>query len=115
MLSKLTDTSNDRKYVIGVTAFTKDAIANLLERIFCTRKYYNKFTIFSMIGNMKSDEINVCEEKDVSKKIASCKGPVVIGGTVWDWYKLRKTIKCDIMMIDEGSQVSKKKKIITYN
>ncbi|RGB34330.1 P-loop containing nucleoside triphosphate hydrolase protein [Rhizophagus diaphanus] len=103
MLPKLTDTN--RKYVIGVTAFTKEAIANLLERISCTRKYYNRFTIFSMIGNMKGDDIKVCEGEDLSKKIARYKGPVVIGGTVWDWYKLRKTVKCDIMMIDEGSQL----------
>ncbi|PKC66649.1 P-loop containing nucleoside triphosphate hydrolase protein [Rhizophagus irregularis] len=103
MLPKLTDTN--RKYVIGVTAFTKEAIANLLERISCTRKYYNRFTIFSMIENMKGDDIKVCKGEDLSKKIARYKGPVVIGGTVWDWYKLRKTVKCDIMMIDEGSQL----------
>ncbi|CAB4409234.1 unnamed protein product [Rhizophagus irregularis] len=71
-LSTFTDTN--KRYVIGVTAFTKDAIANLLERISFTRnyyKYYDKFTIFSMIKNVKRDGIEVCEE-DLSKKIAEC-------------------------------------------
>jgi DNA replication ATP-dependent helicase Dna2 len=101
----------NKKYVIGITACTKDAIANLMERISYTRKNY-KFTIFSMIENLKRDGIEVCEEgENISEKIAGYSGPIVIGGTVWDWHKVRKTIECDIIMIDEGSQVSKKKKI----
>ncbi|CAB4386394.1 unnamed protein product [Rhizophagus irregularis] len=80
-LSTFTDTN--KRYVIGVTAFAKDAIANLLERISFTRNYYkhyDKFTIFSMIENVKRDGIEVCEEEDLSKKIAECtNGSIVIG------------------------------------
>ncbi|RGB34333.1 hypothetical protein C1646_668610 [Rhizophagus diaphanus] len=48
-------------------------------------------------------------EEDLSKKIAECtNGSIVIGGTAWDWYKLRRTFKsleCNIIIIDEGSQL----------
>jgi DNA replication ATP-dependent helicase Dna2 len=103
----LTDTK--KKYVIGITAFTRASIANLLERIFNEKKDY-EFTIISMINDLKINGIEVCEKNDLPEKIAKCNDSIVIGGTVWDWYKVRKTVECDIMMIDEGSQVSKKKK-----
>ncbi|CAG8549984.1 1569_t:CDS:10 [Funneliformis mosseae] len=70
----------NRNYIIGVTALSREAIQNLL-KVFLTLP--TKIKIPG--GNL-----------------------IVIGGTVWDWYKLRKAWNrwpgCDIMLIDEGSQ-----------
>ncbi|GBC07119.1 hypothetical protein RclHR1_07270004 [Rhizophagus clarus] len=93
-ISKLTGAN--KKCVIGVTAFTKDAISNLLERISHERKD-RQFDILNMVKN--------CEKNGISKTIKENGRSIVIGGTVWDWYKIRNIVKCDIMMIDEGSQL----------
>ena len=102
-ISKLTDTN--KNYVIGVTAFTKAAIINLLERISCTTKGF-RLTILSLIKDLKKDGLKECEPSDLFKMTEGYNKFTIVGGTVWDWYKVRQSVECDIMMIDEGSQVS---------
>jgi len=120
----------NKNYIIGVTAFTRAAIDNLLERISSIQIQHHKtsaFTIVRLVKELKKNPLNgleECKAENLPKKITGCKigipgNPVVIGGTVWDWYKVRREWKsnwsgCDIMIIDEGSQVIKKKNL-RYN
>ncbi|CAG8715862.1 20934_t:CDS:10, partial [Dentiscutata erythropus] len=113
-------TENNKNFMIGVTAFTRSAIDNLLERIATVQKEGNKiddFTIVRMVkeSNNSIDNINDCKAENLPKKILGAKlgtpgKPLVVGGTVWDWYKIRKEFNgswtgCNIMIIDEGSQL----------
>lgn len=125
------ETSSKDRFIIGVTAFTRHAIMNLLQRIATVRQRHSctdSFTIISMKGSDDSHEVNTnemiqCKAKDLKKTIKSTsKGPLVVGGTVWDWYKVKnewRTWKgCSMMIIDESSQVSsvasRKRKGIPY-
>ncbi|RIA86476.1 hypothetical protein C1645_829252 [Glomus cerebriforme] len=73
----MTDT-NKNCCVIRVTAFTRDAIVNLLERISSVKKNYD-FTI----KNLKKDGLKHCiKGEDLSKEIANCNKPIVIGGPI---------------------------------
>ncbi|RIB26034.1 hypothetical protein C2G38_2164525 [Gigaspora rosea] len=111
---------NNKNFMIGITAFTRSAIDNLLERIATVQKEGNKtsdFTIIRMVKefNNSIDNVNDCKAEALPKKILDARlgtpgKPIVIGGTVWDWYKIRKEWNgnwagCNIMIIDEGSQL----------
>jgi DNA replication ATP-dependent helicase Dna2 len=108
-----------RNFVIGVTAFTRAAIDNLLTRIHTIQKTHDKsgeFEIASMgkdsnkEGDIKEYLADSLAKKLKKGQLAPGGQPVVIGGTVWDWYKVRKELKTswegiDMLIIDEGSQV----------
>ncbi|KAI7879184.1 P-loop containing nucleoside triphosphate hydrolase protein [Lichtheimia hyalospora FSU 10163] len=109
------ETSSSDPFIIGVTAFTRHAIMNLLQRIATVRQRHDctdSFTIISMEGYENSHENNEmiqCKAKDLKKRIKTHKGPLVIGGTVWDWYKIKSEWRtwqgCNMMIIDESSQL----------
>lgn len=73
-----------------------------------------------MKGSDDSHEVNdnemiQCKAKELKKCINNTqKGPLVVGGTVWDWYKVKNEWRtwrgCSMMIIDESSQVSVSKK-----
>jgi DNA replication ATP-dependent helicase Dna2 len=116
-------TGKNRNFIVGITAFTRVAINNLLKRVANVQNKLNKVTDFNIIrlinkSNEKScgDGIFECEagklfEKISKNKIGNSEKPIVVGGTVWDWLKIKKGFKkdpwsgCDIFVIDEGSQV----------
>lgn len=111
--------------LIGVTAFTRDAIYNLLKRIEKVQKRHGFEELFSIIyvhaakENDKkfeadSNMIGCPWEKSYStiramKKDESKRRIYVMGGTVWSWEKIRgkwKTFQgCDMMILDESTQV----------
>ncbi|CAG8439802.1 2567_t:CDS:10 [Acaulospora morrowiae] len=113
---------NNRNFIVGITAFTRAAIDNLLERISKVQKEKHRTSEFTLVRMVKDPKKKVANE-DISdlkaehlpRKIADSKigipgKPIVIGGTVWDWHKVRKEWKnkwagCDILIIDEGSQL----------
>ena len=107
--------------MIGLTAFTKAAVINLLEKISSIQKRHNKindFTIITLIKGLEKQGFEVCETNNLLKRVTGC-GATVVGGTIWDWHKVREESSfdwagCDIMIIDEGSQVGGKK-IVNYN
>ncbi|CAG8436837.1 10403_t:CDS:10 [Funneliformis mosseae] len=116
-------TSANANYIIGVTAFTRAAIDNLLDRISSVQIQRHKtddFKIIRLVKDLKKTPLNnsleECKAETLPKKLAGNKigmigKPVVIGGTVWDWYKVRREsgsgwAGCDIMIIDEGSQAN---------
>ncbi|POG75871.1 hypothetical protein GLOIN_2v1561300 [Rhizophagus irregularis DAOM 181602=DAOM 197198] len=86
-----------KNYIVGVTtvtAFTRAAIKNLLDRI--STNHFNG--------------IKKCRAWSLWNKIGINDKPTVIGSTVCDWFKVRKSwnsgwVGCDIMIIDEGSQL----------
>ena len=116
-----------KPFIIGVTAFTRHAIINLLKRIAlvrtrhkasntATEKSDSPFDIVAMESSSNPDAIDGlmdavrCKADQIGKHLPK-KGAVVVGGTVWDWHKVQKKPKlklaCDIMIIDESSQVTK--------
>ncbi|CAI2164758.1 18981_t:CDS:10 [Funneliformis geosporum] len=116
-------TGTNTNYIIGVTAFTRAAIDNLLERISSVQMQRHKtddFKIIRLVKDLKKQPLNnnmeECKAETLPKKLAGNKigiieKPVVIGGTVWDWYKVRREwgsgwAGCDIMIVDEGSQAN---------
>ncbi|CAG8607376.1 17730_t:CDS:10 [Funneliformis caledonium] len=101
----------NRNYIIGVTALSREAIENLLKGISVPKQV----KIFNMVYILNNKSLNgrivECEASTLPTKINKIGMPgnlIVIGGTVWDWHKLRKAWNrwpgCDIMLIDEGSQ-----------
>ncbi|KAI9494402.1 hypothetical protein BDB00DRAFT_819010 [Zychaea mexicana] len=119
-ITHLHDRENGKAFVIGVTAFTRHAITNLLKRIADVQMRHRTstdsktFTIVTMESASSSngsspavlpDAIH-CKAEQLPKHLPQ-KGAVVVGGTVWDWYKAQKktTKKCDMMIIDESSQL----------
>ncbi|CAG8472272.1 33118_t:CDS:2, partial [Racocetra persica] len=95
--------------IIGITAYTKSAIDNLLERISQLRKETSDFSMLRITNDKKSLKkslggIKDCRPKQLKNKIKGDK-PIVIGSTVWNWYKVHNECRCDIMIIDEGSQL----------
>ncbi|CAO3639118.1 unnamed protein product [Mucor hiemalis] len=110
--------------IIGVTAFTRDAIYNLLKRIEKVQKRHEFEDLFSIIyvhskENDKTFEpdsnmIGCTWDKSFSTiramKKNEAKGKIyVMGATVWSWERIRgkwKTFSgCDIMILDESTQV----------
>ncbi|CAG8652994.1 10722_t:CDS:2 [Funneliformis mosseae] len=92
-------TGENTNHITGVTAFSKTAIEKLLEGISVPKQV----KIFNLINkNIPLDKVKGINEI-----------PIVIGGTVWDWDKIRKEWKdswtgCDIMIIVQGTQASEK-------
>jgi len=94
----------------------------LLERISSVQKEFKKtndFAIVRLVNNLEKKsliEIDECKAVNLLENIKEGKigipgKPIVIGGTVWDWFKVIENrvsgwAGCDIMIIDEGSQVS---------
>ncbi|CAG8643149.1 9136_t:CDS:2, partial [Cetraspora pellucida] len=113
--------TKNKNFMIGVTAFTRSAIDNLLDRIANVQKERNKTSDFTIVRTVKEfknpiDGVNDCKAETLPRKISGGKlgipgKPIVVGGTVWDWHKIRKEWKsgqwtgCNIMIIDEGSQL----------
>ncbi|CAB4398827.1 unnamed protein product [Rhizophagus irregularis] len=105
-----------KNYIVGVTAFTRAAIENLLNRISTVQKQHHKtsdFDIIYLTDDSKKNHFNgikKCRAQNLMSEIGINDKPIVIGGTVWDWFKVRKSwnsdwVGCDIMIIDEGSQL----------
>ncbi|PKY29828.1 P-loop containing nucleoside triphosphate hydrolase protein [Rhizophagus irregularis] len=103
-------------YIVGVTAFTRAAIENLLDRISTVQKKHHKindFSIIYLVNDLNKPSTGTkykVEDLPNINDIGIPGKPIVIGGTVWDWFKVRKKWKsdwagCDIMIIDEGSQL----------
>lgn len=106
-----------RPLLIGVTAFTRHAIMNLLERVSTVRSRHrdtttSDFHIISMeSGKAIHDDMTVCKANDLPEifaKLHRDAKAVVVGGTVWDWYKVKNKWAswqgCDMMIVDESSQ-----------
>lgn len=121
---------SDKDILIGVTAFTRDTIYNLLKRIEKVQKRHgNQFSIIYVHGptndktfDKNSDMIGCPWDKSFSliramNKDETIRNIYVMGATVWSWDKIRtkwKTFKgCDMLILDESTQVkrSKKKKL----
>ncbi|CAG8514639.1 43143_t:CDS:10 [Gigaspora margarita] len=109
-------TGNNNNFIIGITAFTRTAINNLLERIARIKdKRQSDFLLARMVSESTKNTLDGVKDykaKILQEKIAKSSIPdkyIIVGGTVWDWYKFRKDWKnwkgCDIMIIDEGSQL----------
>ncbi|KAI9313401.1 hypothetical protein BX666DRAFT_2030198 [Dichotomocladium elegans] len=105
-----------RHYLIGVTALTRLAIQNLLERIAKVREKIGiEFPIISMAssdavrGGQGIKDIKIVEPRKIKAEVAALTGPVLIGGTVWDWAKVKKAWNewggLDCLVIDEASQL----------
>lgn len=120
--------SSKQDILIGVTAFTRDAIFNLLKRIEKIQKRHGFNDLFSIIyvhgpTNDKtfeddSDIIGCPWDKSFSliramNRDESKPNIYVMGATVWSWDKIRtkwKTFKgCDMLILDESTQVQSKK------
>lgn len=110
--------------MIGVTAFTRDAIVNLLKRIEKVQQQHGLSDVFSIMyvnkdGSeaLKGSSIMCVEWKDSIKNINKLKKATsikiyVVGATVWGWDRIRNNWKrfkqkgCDMMILDESTQVS---------
>ena len=122
------DHKSEKPFIIGVTAFTRHAIINLLKRIALVRARHERsnttteksdlsFDIVAMESSSTTNAVEGlkdavrCKADQIGKHLPK-KGAVVVGGTVWDWHKVQKKPKfklaCDIMIIDESSQVKKR-------
>ncbi|KAF1797417.1 hypothetical protein V8B55DRAFT_1516331 [Mucor lusitanicus] len=114
-----------KELMIGVTAFTRDAIVNLLKRIEKVQRQHGLGDLFSIMYVNKdggealegsSSSIMCVEWKDSIKTINKLKKatPIkiyVVGATVWGWDRIRNNWKrfkqkgCDIMILDESTQL----------
>ncbi|CAG8482670.1 10470_t:CDS:10, partial [Racocetra fulgida] len=79
----------------------KEIATELLEK--------SAFSMLRITNDKKSlkkslEGIKDCKPKQLKNKIKGDK-PIVIGSTVWNWYKVHNECRCDIMIIDEGSQL----------
>ncbi|CAO3628959.1 unnamed protein product [Mucor fragilis] len=116
--------NKSRELMIGVTAFTRDAIVNLLKRIEKVQQQHGLSGLFSIMYVNKdggealegSSSIMCVEWKDSIKTINKLKKatPIniyVVGATVWGWDRIRNNWKrfkqkgCDIMILDESTQL----------
>lgn len=112
--------------LIGVTAFTRDAIFHLLKRIEKVQKrhgFQDLFEIIYVYGTEKdqkldpnSNIIRCSWDQSYTKIRAMNKDETkrriyVMGATVWSWEKIRNKWKafqyCDMMLLDESTQVKK--------
>ncbi|CAG8499418.1 25214_t:CDS:10, partial [Cetraspora pellucida] len=109
---------SNRNFNIGITACTRTAIDNLLERIAKVKdEAQADFILTRMVSELNKNSLNGVKDYKAIKladNIANEKNcitskPIIIGGTVWDWHKFHDKCKnwtgCDIMIIDEGSQL----------
>lgn len=125
--------SKSKDLLIGVTAFTRDAIYNLLKRIEKIQKRHGFNELFSIIyvhgptndRKFEDDsEMIACPwDKSYSliramKKDVTKRNIYVMGGTVWSWEKIRtkwRTFQgCDMLILDESTQVILEKKKNLY-
>ncbi|CAI2163023.1 16491_t:CDS:10 [Funneliformis geosporum] len=110
-LNKPIGTNINNNYIIGLTANSRDSIENLLKRI-SELKHVKIFSMVNVSNNKYLNEgVIECEASTlpaIINKIGIPGKPIVIGGTIWDWYKLRAAwngrTRCDIMIIDQGSK-----------
>jgi hypothetical protein len=119
----LTDQDSKKELIIGVTAFTRDAIFNLLKRIEKIQSHHGFDDLFSIVyvsnqphsqfDAAKSRMINTSWDKSITvinklKKATQIK-IYVVGSTVWGWDRIRtkwKTFKgCNLLIMDESTQV----------
>ncbi|KAG2217331.1 hypothetical protein INT45_010780 [Circinella minor] len=124
-ITHLHDHKSGKPFIIGVTAFTRHAIINLLKRIALVRARHKRsnttteksdlsFDIVAMESASNTDAVDGlsdavrCKADQIGKHLPK-KGAAVVGGTVWDWHKVQKkpklNLSCDIMIIDESSQL----------
>ncbi|KAI9025001.1 P-loop containing nucleoside triphosphate hydrolase protein [Phycomyces nitens] len=101
-----------RPLVIGVTAFTRHAIANLLNRIRSVQSRQKTFGFrIVSLGTIGTEGIMGSKAEQLSRIIKGLDAntAAVVGGTVWDWAKVKKTwpewAGADVMIIDESSQL----------
>ncbi|KAL9556985.1 hypothetical protein MBANPS3_001622 [Mucor bainieri] len=115
-----------KELMIGVTAFTRDAIVNLLKRIEKVQQQHGLGDLFSImyvnkdggqaLDSSSSSSIMCVEWKDSIKTINKLKKatPIkiyVVGATVWGWDRIRNNWKrfkqkgCDMMILDESTQL----------
>ncbi|KAI9484677.1 hypothetical protein BDB00DRAFT_125339 [Zychaea mexicana] len=129
-ITHLHEHQNGKPFIIGVTAFTRHAITNLLKRIADVQTRHRteadskSFTIVAMESTSSSSSSSSSSDSPSASDVVHCKadqlgkhlpqkGAVVVGGTVWDWYKVQKKKKakssklvaCDMIIIDESSQL----------
>lgn len=119
----ITDQNSNKKLIIGVTAFTRDAIFNLLKRIEKVQRRHTFDDLFSImyVSNQphkkfdaaNSNIINTTWDKSFTiinklKKETQIK-IYVVGSTVWGWERIRtkwKTFQgCHLLIMDESTQV----------
>ncbi|KAI8578590.1 hypothetical protein K450DRAFT_246575 [Umbelopsis ramanniana AG] len=102
----------DKSVRIGITAYTRAAVHNLLQRIAQVQRQRRgaNFKLISMVRKVPKEPVEgmiYCQASSLNRHLG--KGAVVIGGTVWDWSKVRQTwpseAGCDIFIIDEASQL----------
>ncbi|KAF7728690.1 Tripartite DNA replication factor [Apophysomyces ossiformis] len=106
-----------RPFIIAVTAFTRLAITNLLDRIASVQETYScseHFRIVSLESGSESSPSRFLKQKaeklEKAARDYSQKGitALVVGGTVWDWSKVKNSwldwAGSDMMIIDESSQ-----------
>lgn len=112
-----------QRLLIGITAFTRHAIMNLLKRIAqvrsrsCSQKEFKLISLGSSGNNGDQEGMIHCTAQQLQRKVTEADiAAVVAGGTVWDWHKVRKQWNkwdgCDMMIIDEASQVKKNRRKI---
>lgn len=110
----------DKSVRIGITAYTRAAVENVLRRIVQVRprKTSTDFHLVSMVRDTPKEPVEgivYCQANSLKSHLNSdASDAVVIGGTVWDWSKVRQVWPskdgCDIFIIDEASQVRQKTK-----
>ncbi|CAG8510864.1 10605_t:CDS:10, partial [Dentiscutata erythropus] len=98
--------------IIGITANTNTAIDNLLKRIGVQKQKHNKMNDFLLLRmntsssrSSNSNDIKFYKPEELGEIIKYAGKPIVVGGTIWVWHKIHKNKYCDIMIIDEGSQL----------
>ena len=96
---------------------------NLLKAIKSKQKKYRAFS-YDMIymksstnsDNAKSELPDVWQtaSREIHKRLENQACPLVLGGTIWDFNKIKRKMgddfQCDMIIIDEGSQVSLQQK-----
>ncbi|KAK4516584.1 uncharacterized protein ATC70_011559 [Mucor velutinosus] len=115
--------NKSKELMIGVTAFTRDAIVNLLKRIEKVQQQHGLSDLFSIMyvnkdggEALEGSNIMCVEWKDSIKTINKLKKATsikiyVVGATVWGWDRIRSNWKrfkqkgCDIMILDESTQL----------
>ncbi|CEP09052.1 hypothetical protein [Parasitella parasitica] len=112
--------------LIGVTAFTREAIVNLLKRVEKVQQQHGLGALFTVVyvdkdgGSVKvlpgsSRIVNVEWKNSITVinklKKATSVNIYVVGATVWGWDRIRNNWKrfkrqgCDMMILDESTQL----------